>query len=150
MKLPEPYTFFVDRSLGSKRVGQGLRAAGYQAEAHDAHFAQDTLDVDWMQHVGARGWVVLSKDKGIKRNVLEVQAIVQSCAAVFVLSGRDLTADTMVGAFLGAMRRMERVLRRYDPPFIAVVTVNSEVSVRYAEGDWLRKPRAVKGAPGPG
>jgi hypothetical protein len=91
---------------------------------------------------------VLSKDKAIKRNALEKQAIVDAQAAVFVLSGRDLTAETMLAAFLGAMRKIERVLRRYEPPFVAVVTAESGVSVHYAEHQWFRTPKRVKGTPG--
>lgn len=68
MKLREPFTFFVDRCLGRGPVVSALRAAGVQTHAHDDHFAQDTLDVDWLTEVGRQGWVVLTKDKNIRAN----------------------------------------------------------------------------------
>ena len=46
MRLPEPYTFFVDRALGGKVVAVALRTAGEQVKAHDDLFPQDTDDVD--------------------------------------------------------------------------------------------------------
>lgn len=57
--------FFVDRSLGKKFVPSALRARGAQVEIHDAHFAPDAEDPEWLMAVGIRGWVVLSKDEAI-------------------------------------------------------------------------------------
>jgi hypothetical protein len=34
-RLPEPWIFFIDRSLGGQVVGEALRAAGEQVEVHD-------------------------------------------------------------------------------------------------------------------
>lgn len=42
MKLREPFTYFVDRSLGRGLVVEALRAAKLEVHAHDDHFAQDT------------------------------------------------------------------------------------------------------------
>jgi hypothetical protein len=71
VKLPELFVYFVDRSLGGRIVVDALRAAGETAHAHDEHFAADTPDADWLSEVGKRGWVVLTKDKEIRRNQLE-------------------------------------------------------------------------------
>ncbi|WP_437796354.1 hypothetical protein [Sorangium sp. So ce693] len=60
MKLREPFTYFVDRSLGRGLVVEALRAAKL---AHDDHFAQNTPDAEWLVEIGRRGWVVLTKDK---------------------------------------------------------------------------------------
>ncbi|EYF08039.1 hypothetical protein [Chondromyces apiculatus] len=56
MKLPEPFTYFVDRSLGREVVVQALRAAGEQVHAHDDLFPQNTPDTTWLTDVGQRGW----------------------------------------------------------------------------------------------
>lgn len=55
MKLREPFTFFVARSLGRGLVVAALREAGVTVHAHDDHFAQDTPDAEWLVKVGARG-----------------------------------------------------------------------------------------------
>jgi uncharacterized protein with PIN domain len=67
LKPPEPFTWFVDRALG-RRLAQELRAAGWKVEIHDDHFEQDAEDTLWLADVGRLGWVVLTKDKAIRRN----------------------------------------------------------------------------------
>jgi hypothetical protein len=53
VKPPEPFTWFVDRSLGRKIVVD-LRAAGFQVEEHSAHFAADwvVVVISGMPHGG--------------------------------------------------------------------------------------------------
>jgi hypothetical protein len=50
-------TFFVDRSLGNKRLAGMLSAAGFQIRIHDEHFKQDEVDPVWLKVCGERGWV---------------------------------------------------------------------------------------------
>ena len=47
MRLPEPYTFFVDRCLGTGDVCDVLRASGINIVVHDDVFGQRTDDVEW-------------------------------------------------------------------------------------------------------
>jgi len=82
VKPPEPFTWFIDRSLGTKIVVD-LRAAGFHVEEHSAHFANDAPDVEWLGEAGRRGWVVLTKDKAVRRNALELAAILASGVACF-------------------------------------------------------------------
>jgi hypothetical protein len=77
-----PITFFIDRCLGSKKVADALRNAGLTVEIHDAHFAPDALDVDWLPQVGARQWVVLTKDANISRRTSEKMPTSQKARAV--------------------------------------------------------------------
>ena len=143
MKLPEPFTWFVDRSLGRKIVDD-LRVAGFNVEEHAAHFADDAPDVEWLGEAGRRGWVVLTKDKAVRRNALELQAILASEVACFSLGHGNLKAEQMAKAFVAARPRVERVLRRYGPPIIATVPAAGYVRVLLAEGAFLPKPRDVK------
>jgi len=64
--LPEPWVFFLDRSMGSRLVADALRVRGEIVEAHDAHFAKDAADVEWLGAVGRKRWVVVSKDDRIR------------------------------------------------------------------------------------
>jgi len=143
VKPPEPFTWFVDRSLGRKIVDD-LRGAGFNVEEHAAHFADDAPDVDWLGEAGRRGWVVLTKDKAVRRNRLELEAILASGVTCFSLGHGNLRAVQMAQAFVTACPRMERVLRRYDPPIIATVTAAGHVRVLLADGALLPKPRDVK------
>lgn len=94
-------TFFVDRSLGAHDVPDALRAAGARVEVHDAHFAPDTPDTRWLIEVGARDWVVLTKDSRIRRHPLELQALLAANIAAFMVTATDLTGADM-GRLLAA------------------------------------------------
>lgn len=56
MKLPEPFTYFVDRSLGRLVVVDALREAGETAIVHDDRFAMNTDDAVWLTEAGRLGW----------------------------------------------------------------------------------------------
>jgi hypothetical protein len=61
VRLAEPYTFFVDRSLGSGLVPDALRQQNEHVVVHDEHFAQDnTADVVWLRETGAPPSIVCS------------------------------------------------------------------------------------------
>jgi predicted nuclease of predicted toxin-antitoxin system len=143
VKPPEPFTWFVDRSLGRKIVAQ-LRAAGFQVEEHSAHFADDAPDAEWLAEAGRRGWVVLTKDKAVRRNALELAAILAGEVACFSLGHGNLKSDQMAQAFVAARSRMEKAVRRYDPPMTASVTASGHVSVLMTGGELLPKPKPLK------
>jgi predicted nuclease of predicted toxin-antitoxin system len=143
VKPPEPFTWFVDRSLGLKIVVD-LRASGFQVEEHSAHFADDAPDAEWLAEAGRRGWVVLTKDKAVRRNALELAAIVTGQVACFSLGHGNLKAEQMAQSFIAACSRMEKVLRRYDPPLTASVTSTGHVSLLMTNGVLLSKPRSIK------
>jgi hypothetical protein len=124
---PETITFFVDRSLG-RQVAEALRGAGADVEIHDAHFAEDTSDVDWIAEVGRRRWVVLTKDKGIRRKRLERRAVEAASLRLFTLGSGSMTSEQMADIFIAHRSRIERLAQQRPAPFIAVVTA-TEVRV---------------------
>lgn len=109
-------TFFLDRQLGRYTVAGALRKAGAEVAVHDDHFAQDTADSVWLAAVGAKDWVVISKDENIRRNPLERRAYEDAKVRGFVvtakgLGGKDL-AELLVRALPGIVRRSAG---RYGP-----------------------------------
>lgn len=91
-------TFYVDRCLG-KAVANALRVAGANVQVHDDHFAQAAQDEDWIPRVAAQGWVILTKDKNIRRRPSEREALLMSSARIFTLS-----SGNMRGADMAALR----------------------------------------------
>ncbi len=144
VKLPEPYTFFVDRSLGRGIVVYTLRAAGEFVHAHDDHFAQNTPDAEWLIEVGRRGWVVLTKDKNIRSNQLEHVALVRANVACFMLGRGDLQAAAMGKIFVDALPIIKRVMRRFEVPVAASLSAGGNVRVLLAAGKWLTPPKELK------
>src|SRR4051794_22134213 len=84
-KRLEPFTFFVDRSLGRVTVPNALRKVGLKVEVHADHFDHDAPDTEWLRRCGEEGWVVLAKDRAIKKNPLERQALISHGLAAFFL-----------------------------------------------------------------
>ncbi|UQA61351.1 hypothetical protein [Polyangium aurulentum] len=144
MKLREPFAFFVDRSLGRGIVVEALRSAGEAVHVHDDHFAQNTPDAEWLVEVGRRGWVVLTKDKNIRSNQLEHVALVRANVACFMLGRGDLTAAAMGKIFVDALPMMRRVLRRFEVPLAASLSVGGNLRVLLAAGKWLQPPKEIK------
>lgn len=144
MRLVEPYTFFVDRSLGAGVVVAALCAAKENVVVHDDHFAPNTSDVAWLGEAGKRGWVVLTKDARIRTNALERTALLDARVAAFMLGRGDVTGAVMARAFVAALPAMKKSLRTCDVPLVGVVSVVGAVALLYANGTRLKTPRRVK------
>ncbi len=124
-----PLTFFVDRSLGAHDVPHALRTAGALAEIHDDHFAPDTPDTVWLAEVGARGWVVLTKDSRIRRHPLELQALLAANVAAFMLTATELTGADMGSLLVTTLPRLTTLVRSRARPFIATISRQGQVAI---------------------
>ena len=113
--------FLADECLG-KGLPSELRAAGLAVETFQDHFSGDTLDTDWLPIAGERGWVVLTKDKAIRKNPLEIQAVIVSRVRMFTLTNGNMTGAEMTQLFLNNRRDMGRFLKKYNAPFIVSIT----------------------------
>jgi hypothetical protein len=96
-KLPEPVTFFLDRSLGSLKVAKALRDVHQSVVIHDDVFPQDAQDTTWLPEVGRRGWVVLTKDRHIRTRRNEVAELMAAGLAVFVITKADMSGNAQNG-----------------------------------------------------
>lgn len=113
-------TFYVDRCVG-KRVVEALRGAGARVEAHDDHFAQNEPDESWIPNVTARGWVILTKDKNIRRRAGEREAVVTAAAKIITLTSGNMSGETMAGLFVTNLKAMEQLAANQPAPFVAVL-----------------------------
>jgi predicted nuclease of predicted toxin-antitoxin system len=129
---PEP-VFFVDRSLGSRKVVDALRAAGALIEAHADHFKAAAPDEEWLAVAGARDWVVLTKDS-LKERPNEMRAVAAANLRVFVLTRRNLSGDEMAACFVSHLGSMIRLTRREPSPFVATLSGRGLRVIRRAGG----------------
>lgn len=100
-KLP---SFFIDRSLGRKRVPAALAAAGWSVVTmHDQYgkrTAERLADVVWISEMTTAGHALLTMDTRIFRNQLEASAVVDSSAVVFAIPTGQLTSEQITGRLL--------------------------------------------------
>jgi predicted nuclease of predicted toxin-antitoxin system len=124
-----PLTFFLDRNLGKQTIAAALRQAGVDVQIHDDHFRQDATDVEWLREVGRHGWIVLTKDKGIRHRSHERVALLQAGVRAFVLVAGNLSGQEMAEVFVKALPAIRRFVAQHNPPFIAKVTRSGAVSM---------------------
>ena len=102
--------FFLDYQIGRYTVAEALRAAGARVDVHIDHFPQASPDIEWIPEVGRRDWVLITKDKNIRRNPLERAAYKKAKLRGFVLTGTDMggkeSADLLVRCLPGMIRRV--------------------------------------------
>lgn len=113
-------TFYVDRCLG-KAVAHRLRDAGAQVEMHDDHFAQDAADDEWIPEVAERGWVILTKDKNIRRRAGEREAVVTAKARIVTLTSGNMKGADMAALLVSRLADMEQLATTQPVPFVAMV-----------------------------
>jgi hypothetical protein len=144
---PERLTFFVDECLGRKALPDALVAAGHGVVLHHERFAPGTDDVDWLTalHEHRGFWVVLTKDRKIRRRPLERLAIMNSGLRVFALTAGDLTFEAQTQAFVSGLKRIVQ-LARAAGPFIAGITASGHVKVIDRPKPRQRKGRTHRAA----
>jgi hypothetical protein len=115
-------------------VPDALRANGMVVVTLDeAGYAADTPDADWIPRVAAERLVILTKDKAIRRNSLELSAVLTSCAFYFTLGGGNHTAKEMAEIILYHRPTIERLVANAAPPVVAQLNKH-ELLVRHADG----------------
>ena len=114
--------YFLDRSIESALVAAALRDVGVEVRLHRDFFADDAKDEVWLPDVAQRGWIVLTRDKSIRRRPPEKQALIASGARAFVLTSGNLRGREMADILVRHISRMERLVRTTEPPFIFAVT----------------------------
>jgi hypothetical protein len=104
-----PPVYFVDECLGRHIVAEALRKAGAHVEVYYQHFPLGAPDAEWLPVVGRRGWIVLTKDRHIRRRELEISALVHARVRAFVLTAADLTGAEQAVVFVSALGKMNRI-----------------------------------------
>lgn len=65
---------------------------------------------------------MITKDRAIRKNHLESQALAAAGVRAFVVTSASMTASDMSAMLVKHLRRMENLARSRRPPFIATVT----------------------------
>ena len=128
-KRPDkPLSFFIDECLGRHDVADALTAAGAVVELHHQHFAPGTPDAEWLPVVGSRGWIILTKDRHIRKRPLEREAILASSARAFVLTAADLNGAEQAALLASTLPRIRRLCRQ-PGSFVATITRSGIINI---------------------
>ena len=118
---PSPQTIFVDRSLGSKKIPDGVRATGVNVEIHDDHFSRDEDDTKWLAACGAHSWIFLTKDERIRRDPAEVRAVIAANVHAIFIGRQGITAEEMLSDLIPALPRILKRFREAKKPSYVLV-----------------------------
>jgi len=130
-------TFYVDECLG-RFVAASLAQAGVDVRPWYEHFA-GSPDLEFLPLVGKNDWVFLTKDKNIRRNQLEVRAILNSGVRAFVVTATDLRREEMAALLLKAIPKMHRICHQRGP-FVFNITETGLVT-EVSRGTLRRRSR---------
>jgi len=143
----EPYVFVVDRCLGRKAVPDALRRHLRKAERvfhlEELSYPHDVHDDVWIPEVGAKGYVILTKDDAIRRRPNEQAALVAASTAAFVFTNGNAKSDRIATAMVAALPRVREAVRRFEVPLLGRINLDGEVTVSVVAGAKLEKPRHV-------
>jgi hypothetical protein len=113
---------FVDNCLGTT-IKEHLEGMGLQVVLHADRFGPETEDTDWIPVVARAGWIVLTRDRAIKRRKLERQAVIEGPLKYFSIGSSNaalLTHVTVVGNHLLSIRALAQFM---PAPFIVTMTL---------------------------
>jgi len=128
-KQPPEIIVFIDRCLGRYDVRHQLESAGVKVRLHDDHFGKDIDDETWIREVSESDWVILTKDKAIRRNPLEKQTLLECNAAAFILTAKGLDGEQQAQAFLAALPRIQRSVLTFSRPLLATVSASGKITI---------------------
>ena len=72
----------------------------------------------------SRGWVILTKDKNIRRRAGEREAVLLARARVITLTSGNMRGADMADLFVRNLAAMERIATAHPPPFVAIIGPN--------------------------
>jgi len=65
-------------------------------------------DVECLPIIGERGWVLITKDTNVRRNQLEVEAILNAGVRAFVITATKLNHEQLTELMIRAMPKVGR------------------------------------------
>ena len=126
--LPDTPVLFIDRCAWSNRLGEALTAANIAFIPHHQRFVPDCPDEEWLPVVGREGWIVLTRDKNIRRKPNELQAFKANRLLAIVLSSGQASAAATAELVVRLYPKLMRKMQNAKPPAMFTVTLMGTIS----------------------
>jgi hypothetical protein len=118
---------FIDRCAWSNRLGDALTELGIPFIPHHDCFAPACPDEDWLEVAGKKGWIVLTRDKNIRRKPNELRAFREHGVIAFVLTGGDATAADIAVLVSALYPKMMRKVKGAKPPSMFTLIMSGNI-----------------------
>ena len=124
---PEELTLFLDRNLGKNIIADRLRSEGIEVEVHDDHLRPDAPDEEWIELVGQRRWVAITRDRNVRYRSAELASVEEHSARVVVIRMKNATGPEIAELLVRAAGHIARFVARTPAPFVATIYRNKSV-----------------------
>lgn len=128
-------TFFLDDSLGSSVIaqrlieeGKNLKKTTIKVELLKNQFPRNVADEVWLEFIGKKSFVALTKDRKIRWRKSEKIQVEKYNGRVFILTRGNFTGKEMAEIFGQSLRRMCNFIKKTPPPFIATVSKSGSIT----------------------
>lgn len=118
---------FIDRDTWSRKLGEALDSANIPFVAHHHRFEPDAPDADWLLEVGKERWIIVTRDKAIRRRPAEIAAVRAAGVHVFALTSGNLSAAESASIIVSAWPHIKRAIANIQPPQLWAVDRSGRV-----------------------
>lgn len=128
--LPKLSPIYIDESLSQRYLPDALRARGLDVIIRADRFSAGVSDPEWLVEAGRQYWIVLTKDKAIRRRPNEQLALVNSGVRAFVLAAGEMTGPEQADLFSRIIPRIRYYVAELPPgPFVVRVAKDGSCEV---------------------
>ncbi|MBX6334307.1 hypothetical protein IRY61_03145 [Candidatus Saccharibacteria bacterium] len=126
---PKKVTLFIDRCAWTRTLEEALKEHDIPFVAHKDIFAQDCPDDEWLRGVAERGWIVVTRDKNIRRKANELRAFRESGLHVFVLASGNASAEDHATLIIELYPKFLAKAHTTSPPAMFSVSLGRSISL---------------------
>ena len=111
-------TFLFDENI-PQAIVIALRALGHDVAHVYEHGLRSTADPEIFEFVGQRGWILVTRDKKIRKKPHERAAYLAAGIGIFVYTGSsERSLDEQMVLVLRTIADLEQSAERNQPPYI--------------------------------
>ena len=111
-----------------------------RVEAHYKHFDPEAPDDEWIPKCVANGWIIITGDKAIETDPINLKAVEESGAKVFITADTNSKAEEWAAAIIVGRRKLARIVEYNNGAFCVDVDKHATNHV---------SPERYKGGGGP-
>ena len=126
---PDTPVLFIDRCAWSHKLGEALTKIGVPFIPHHEKFEPACPDEEWLEAAGTQGWIVLTRDKNIRRKPNELRAFREHGVIGFVLTAGDASAADTAELVTAIYPKLLRKVRRVKPPAMFSITLAGAINL---------------------
>ena len=108
-------------------MGEVLTEAKIPFIAHHQRFTQDCPDEEWLIAAGSEGWIVVTRDKNIRRKANELKAF-RAKLIVFVLASSNASAADSAALVVELYPTFLKLANTGKPPAMFSVSLGRTIS----------------------